>query len=96
MFFANKMIEPKEVNISQVSEEFNFLRIRGKITEVSVSKSGTTFLKVKDDSGIIDVVIFKNSMVDMPDAKAGEFVEVLGKPQKYKGKLEIIATQIKR
>lgn len=95
MFFMNKTIEPKEMKISEVSENHNYLRIRGEITKFNVSESGTTFLEIQDETGSIDVVIFKDSIRDMPNIETGSFIEVMGKPQKYKGGLEIIANRIK-
>ncbi len=95
MFVANRMIQPKEMKINEVSETQNYVKIKGKVTKVTFSKSGTTFLKVKDDTGEIDVVIFKNSIEDVSWIKTGSIVEILGKPERYKEKMEIIASQIK-
>ena len=96
MFVSNRMIQPKEIKINDISENQNYIKIKGKVTKVSTSKDITTFLKLKDDTGSIDVVIFKNSIDDVSWIKAGNIIEVLGKPEKYKNKLEIIASQIKQ
>lgn len=95
MFITNRMIQPKEMKINKVSEKENFVKIKGKVTQVSSSTSGTTFLKVKDDTGMIDVVVFKNSVEDVSWVTVGSIVEILGKPEKYKGKMEITASRIK-
>ena len=94
MFVSSKTIHPKEIKIKDISEKYNYIKIVGKITEVSTSKSGTTFLKIKDDSGTIDAIIFKNSIKNLDNIKSGEKIEVIGKPEKYKGKMEIIINSI--
>ena len=94
MFLSSIIIKPKEIKIKDVSEDYNYLEISGKVTQVSTSKSGTTFLKIRDDTGVIDVVIFKNSIKDVENIKSGQEVKITGRPEKYKEKLEIIASSI--
>jgi len=94
MFISSKTIHPKEIKIEDISEKYNYVKIIGKITEVSTSKSGTTFLKIKDDSGTIDGIIFKNSIKNLDVIKSGKKIEVIGKPEKYKEKMEIIISSI--
>ncbi len=94
IYIANKSFESEVIAINDVSETMNYMTIRGKINEKFTSKSETVFLKVSDDSGTIDVVIFKNSLTDIGDLKVGMNIEVSGKPDIYRGKIEIIANRI--
>ena len=94
MFFSTKLIKPKETKIEDISEKQNYVEISGKIIEISRSKSGTTFLKIKDDTGIIDAVVFKDSIKNIEEIKSGQEVIVKGKPEKYKEKMEIIVSSI--
>ncbi len=93
MFLSNKIFQPKLIMISDLSGEHNFVKIQGKVEGVVISKSGTTFIKLSDSTGVIDVVVFKDSIV-LSDLTKGMEVEVIGKPDFYKDKLEVIATDI--
>lgn len=94
MFSGNKITEPKIVMISDVTESENYVKLKGFVDRLQISSSGTTFIKLKDESGDIDVVIFKDSIENVNEIKTGDLIEVLGKVQKYKGKLEVIASRI--
>jgi len=94
MFIANKRIEPRKVKISDVTECDEYIRVTGRIIKVASSKSGTLFFKLEDETGKIDIVVFKDSVRDAHKIRVGDFVEIMGRPERYKGKLEIIATKI--
>ena len=71
-------------------------RITGLINSVYITKEGHAFLKVTDSSGEITVVAFNNSNIkQVNELGIGDQVSVLGRVEKYKGKLEIIAKEIK-
>jgi len=94
MFLSTKLVHPKEIKIGYITEKYNYVEISGKITQISTSKSGTTFLKIRDDSGIIDAVVFKNSIKNLEGIKSGQKIKVIGRPEKYKEKMEIIVSSI--
>lgn len=94
IFIANKLIEPKYLKISEVNLNYNYIKINGTVSSVFTSKTETTFIKIKDDTGIIDVVIFKDG-INTTLLKPGMSIEVIGRPQKYKEKIEIIPINIK-
>ncbi len=93
MFFANKLFQPELVNVSDITTDLDFVRIQGKIVSVTVSKSETVFIKLKDSTGTIDLVAFKGTL-DPSMLSEGMTIEVLGKPDIYKGKLEVIVSNI--
>jgi len=71
--------------------------ITGMVNSVYVTKAGHTFLKVADTSGEVSVVAFNNSNIDgVQDIEIGDQVSVIGRVEQYKGKLEIIAKEIKK
>jgi DNA/RNA endonuclease YhcR with UshA esterase domain len=71
--------------------------IKGMINSVYISKEGHAFLKVADTSGEISVVAFNSSNIDEAyNVGVGDQISVLGRVEEYKGKLEIIAKEIKR
>lgn len=94
MFFSSKTIQPKEIKIADISDSPDYLVIRGNLTKIFTSESGTTFLKIEDETGAIDVVVFKNSIV-LPNLEIGKQLKITGKPQKYKEKMEVIAFKVR-
>ncbi|MEM5792858.1 MAG: OB-fold nucleic acid binding domain-containing protein [Candidatus Aenigmatarchaeota archaeon] len=94
MFIIEKNIKINETDIKDISEKKNYVIIRGEIIEVSKSNSGTIFLKIKDDTGVIDAIIFKNSIKNIENISVGKIVKIGGKPQNYKNKIEIIVNSL--
>ena len=94
MYYSNKSFVPDTITINQVSEDYNFIKIRGAVNRVVTSKSGTTFMEVSDDTGDISIVVFKDSILNIDEIKTDNFIEILGRPEKYKEKMEIIASKI--
>ena len=94
MFLSTRFIQPKEIKIKDISEKQNYVKISGKVIQISTSESGTTFLKIKDDTGTKDATIFKDSIKNLEEIKSGTKIEIIGKPQKYKEKMEIIVSSI--
>ncbi|OGI15832.1 hypothetical protein A3K63_00520 [Candidatus Micrarchaeota archaeon RBG_16_49_10] len=90
MFISNKIFEPKVIKISQIEKDMNSVLIEGVITQKEVSESGTIFLKIEDESGSIEAVIFKNSIKNIENFKEGDKIKIQGKPEIYKDSLEII------
>lgn len=93
------LVRYNEQNNTKISElkQGQIEKITGMINSVYVSKDGHTFLKVADMSGEVSVVAFKSSNIDeVYNLEVGDQVSVLGRVEDYKGKIEIIAKEIKR
>ncbi len=87
--FKEETVKIEGLKIGQIE------RISGMITSVYVSKNMNVFLKVSDNTGEVDVVVFENNNIDEAyDLEVGDEVSVLGRVDEYKGKLEIIAKEI--
>ena len=72
------------------------VKVCGEIISLKTSKNNHTFLKIEDNSGEIDVVVF-NSTADkfgVYDLQKGDEICVAGKIDDYNGKLEIIPKEI--
>lgn len=91
---SNKMFEPEIKKISEITGQENLVQIRGNITKIVISKQNTYFLKMRDDTGTLDLVIFNNSIKDVKKLKENIILNIIGKPNFYKGKLEIIVTKL--
>lgn len=70
------------------------VKISGTASSVSASKAGNTFFMVSDGTGQVNVVVFKNSNLDVSELKNGIQVDVEGKVAEYQGSLEIVASSI--
>ncbi|MBU5689168.1 MAG: OB-fold nucleic acid binding domain-containing protein [Candidatus Aenigmarchaeota archaeon] len=91
LYIADINAKPKNVKISEINLNENFVAFNATIISIKRSDSAT-FIKVKDDSGIIDVVIFDN--INTTGLKTGMNIKVIGKPQRYKEKIEVIPLKI--
>jgi len=92
MYLADKSLEPKNVKIAEINLDKNYVTFNGTI--MSIRKTETaTFIKVKDDTGIIDVVVF-GERINVSSLKSGMNVKIMGKPKKYKEKIEVIPLKI--
>lgn len=86
-----EVIEIKDVKIGQIE------RVTGMVTSVYVSRDNHVFLKVADNTGEITIVAFKNSNIDEAyDLEVGDEISVFGRVDEYKGKIEIIAREIRK
>jgi exonuclease VII large subunit len=94
MMLSNILFQPKTTMISDIEEKMNFVLTEGFIINIRTSKSGTSFIRVEDSSGILNVVVFKNSIKGIDNLKENDKIMVQGKPEIYEGSLELIATKI--
>jgi len=90
-FNNETIVKIKDLKIGQIGT------ISGMVTSIYVSKDDNVFLKISDNTGGIDVVVFKSSNIDLAyELENGDQVAVLGRVDDYKGKLEIIAKEINK
>jgi len=95
LFFLLRYNKQNMIKISDLRQG-QIERITGMINSVYISKGGHAFLKVADTSGEISVIAFNNSNIEVDDLELGDQISVLGRVEEYKGKLEIIAKEIKK
>ena len=89
--FKEETIKIEDLKLGQIE------KISGMVTSVYVSRNMHVFLKVADNTGEVDVVIFESHNIDEAyDLEVGDEVSVLGRVDEYKGKTEIIAKEIKK
>ncbi len=84
MFFANKLIQPENVKISQIKFDKNYVSFVANVTKVQ-RKTGLTILIVKDETGSIEAILYENQT----RVKPGDKIEITGKTQKYKEKIQV-------
>lgn len=93
--FESKDLSETIIKISNISEanKGDTVKIKGKITKMNISGNKDVFLDIDDSSGSILVPIFKNKNIDTSLLKENLEIEVSGKVDIYKEKLEIIPSE---
>ncbi len=66
------------------------VKIKGEITRTTETP-GLYILNVKDNTGNIDIIIFKEDKIEL---KKGDIVEIEGQITEYQDKLELIAKKV--
>ena len=91
LYLTSSLLNLKYHDIGDITKENlnEVIRIKGEINSIRTIKT-VTMAKVKDKTGSIDIVIFKNDK----DLKKVKNVEIEGKVTEYGGKLELIANSI--
>jgi DNA/RNA endonuclease YhcR with UshA esterase domain len=92
MYFADKSLEPEIVKISQITLQKRFVAFNATIISIKKTEAAT-FIKVKDETGVIDVFVLGEGL-NISSLKTGMSVKIIGKPQKYKEKIEILPLRI--
>lgn len=93
-FLSSKFFEPEVIKISEIKGNMKYLSVEGELIKFEKSGSGTHFLKIEDDSGVVDAVAFKNSVKNIENLKQGDIIRVSGVAETYKGSVEIICKKI--
>lgn len=70
------------------------VKVCGNIIYKVVSKAGHVFMKLSDDSGKIDIVVFNTSVERFEIPKLNDYVCVTGRLELYEGRLEILPSKI--
>ena len=84
------------VNIGDLKDSVGrTVRVDGEVSYVNVLKEGHVFFGLRDKTGKITVVSFAGAGIkESYDLIEGQSVSIIGKVQKYKGKLEVVAKNI--
>lgn len=90
LFIISTTIKPLSLKIIEINPDLinKNIEISGKAIYVKKSE-GLTVLKIKDETGIIDAVIFEKRNINR-----NQEISLIGKVSRYKGKLQIIANSI--
>lgn len=94
LLLVSENLNARQITIDSITRNYidEDVIVIGSIS--SIKKQGSlTLLKVKDETGKIDVVAFKSRDLSL---KNGDEIEVYGEVAVYNGKLEIIAKYIKQ
>jgi len=94
VLFMSRIIELSKTSVSQITVDDvqKNVRICGKIISKTVSAGQHVFLKLNDNTGIIDVVAFNSSAKSLGayDVEKYDDVCITGEVNEYQNKLEII------
>jgi RecJ-like exonuclease len=92
LLFILERISLSKVNIENLTKENidEKVKIKAELIQI-IETPGLYLLTVKDFSGEISVVVFKDDLLDL---KKGDILEIEGQVASYKDKIEIIAKKI--
>jgi DNA/RNA endonuclease YhcR with UshA esterase domain len=95
LFLISRNYELSQTNIQTISYEDSgkVVRVCGEVVSKHTSKTQHTFLKLKDDSGTIEIVVFNSTAKKLN--LDFDNICVTGTVDEYENKLEIIAKTIK-
>lgn len=92
LFFISESIDVNEISLKEVNEkdEGSDVKIKGIVSRISEGNK-TIYLEVSQLQNI-GVVLFKDDKVDLHE---GDYVEIAGSVEDYKGRKEIIGSVVK-
>jgi exonuclease VII large subunit len=95
LFFLTRNLE-NNVSVKDLETYLGeSVTVEGQIFKLFTSKDGHVFFKIRDETGEIQVVAFRNSNIqEAYNIQKGQTIKVKGKVQEYKNDLEIIAKRI--
>lgn len=96
LFFISRIVELNQTDIIQIGYEDigKNVKVCGLIASKFTSKNGHVFLKLKDKTESIDIVIFNNTAKKFNLNFKDKEVCITGIVDEYKEKLKIIAKNI--
>lgn len=101
LYILSLQVSPESIEIGEVGyDDINkYVQVRGVVESKYVTDAGHIFLKLRDQSGLIDVVIFANEALMLKRRgvriNEGDEITVIGQIDEYKGNLEIIVEDVK-
>ncbi|RAP44399.1 OB-fold nucleic acid binding domain-containing protein [uncultured Methanosphaera sp.] len=84
-------VTPEQLTINKIdnSKIDNYVEISGTVSSYTITKSNTKIIKITDNTGSINVVIFPSTEINM-ELSEGESIQLTGKVTSYNGQLELI------
>lgn len=94
LFIINEKYSLKDSKIGELNKNKldEKVKVKGYVTYVN-NRPSVLFVSLKDDTGNITIVVFKEENIEL---KKGDLIEVEGKLTEYNGKLEINADVIRK
>lgn len=92
LFYLTENIEPRTYDINSIGKDNidNVIKIKGEIGSFTETP-GLYLISLKDDTGMITVVIFKDEDLRLFD---GLKLEIIGEVVEYQNTMEVIAKEI--
>lgn len=100
LYFVSQNVELVQAKISTITPDDigKNVKVCGEIVSKSVSKTKHIFLKLKDESGEIDLVVFNNTAgkLNTYDLDKNDRICAVGSVNEFQNELEIIPKEITR
>ena len=85
------MVEPKAVSINLLDRySGQLVRVTGTIVDLRTHEAGHIFVKIKDESGICEVPLFRDLAGKVPKLTIGDRLEVIGTVEEYNDSPQVV------
>ena len=86
-----QVMEPKGISINLLERyPGSIVRITGGIVDIRRHDAGHLFLKVRDESGICEVPLFRDVAVRIPNVVIGDALQVIGVVEEYRDEYQVV------
>lgn len=84
-------VEPKAISVNLLDRHLgNIVSVSGSIVDLRRHEAGHIFLKVRDESGVCEVPLFKDIASKMPRLILGDHLRVVGVVEEYRDALQVV------
>lgn len=98
LFYLSETVELSQTDINKITPEDigKNVKVCGKIDSRTISKNQHVLIKLQDNSGVIDLVVFNNTAesLDAYKINKGVYLCFVGTVDKYQGKLGIVVKKM--
>jgi len=90
------MVEPKAISINLLDRySGRIVRVNGTIVDLRTHEAGHIFVKIKDESGICEIPLFRDLAGKVPKLTIGDRLEVVGTVEEYNDSPQVVPRSVK-
>lgn len=90
------MVEPRAISINLLDRYLGrIVRVTGTIVDIRTHEAGHIFVKIKDESGICEIPLFKDLAGKVPKLTIGDRLEVVGTVEEYNDSPQVVPRSVK-
>jgi len=85
------MVEPKGISINLLDRYMGrIVRVTGTIVDLRTHEAGHMFVKIKDESGVCEIPLFRDLAAKVPRLTLGDALQVVGTVEEYLDSLQVV------
>jgi DNA/RNA endonuclease YhcR with UshA esterase domain len=95
IYLLTQVLQAPNFSISDLNDSMTgkVIQTQGTIKSIQISNTSTAFIALREGESEIEVVLFNAKQSEL---KEGEQVSITGEVNLYKGKLEIMAKEVRK